>query len=239
MEKKLEQTLEEIRKKYPGSQVEIWAMDEHRLGLKPILRRVWVRMGEQPIANVYWRYQWLWLYGFVHPESGETYYWILPRVNVELFNQVLADFAREFQLGSDKHIVLTLDRAGWHTSKDLEIPLGLHLEYMQTPTHPNYNSSVRLWPLVNEAIANRSFDKLEDERGSFIPALSSPFRTAVSHQGYYPLPLVARNSVLITPMLPDLISIYPRSTPPSRLVHPSMVRLQCSSLRYHHTVINI
>ena len=104
-------------------------MDEHRLGLKPILRRVWVNMGEQPIANVYWRYQWLWLYGFVHPESGETYYWILPKVNVELFNQVLADFAREFKLGQDKHIILTLDRAGWHTSKDLDIPMGLHLEY--------------------------------------------------------------------------------------------------------------
>jgi hypothetical protein len=42
-------------------------------------------------ARVHWRYQWLWLYGFVHPESGETYFWILPRVNITLFNQVLAD----------------------------------------------------------------------------------------------------------------------------------------------------
>ena len=25
------------------------------------------------MAKVHWRYQWLWLYGFVHPESGETY----------------------------------------------------------------------------------------------------------------------------------------------------------------------
>lgn len=48
--KKLEQTSKEIRQKFPGSEVEIWAMDEHRLGLKPILRRVWVLEGEQPIA---------------------------------------------------------------------------------------------------------------------------------------------------------------------------------------------
>ncbi len=26
-------------------------MDEHRLGLHPILRRVWVKMGEQPIIS--------------------------------------------------------------------------------------------------------------------------------------------------------------------------------------------
>jgi len=159
--KKLEQTFSEIRQKYPGSEVELWAMDEHRLGLKPILRRVWVNVGEQPIANVYWRYQWLWLYGFVHPESGETYYWILPKVNTDLFNQVLADFAREFKLGQDKHIILTLDRAGWHTSKDLNIPEGLHLEYLPAYS-PELQPAERLWPLVNEPIANRCFDTLED-----------------------------------------------------------------------------
>ena len=98
-------------------------MDEHRLGLKPIIRRVWVGYGEQPIANVNWRYQWLWLYGFVHPSTGETYFWILPKVNIELFNLVLEDFAREFEVGKDKHIILTIDQAGWHTSPQVRVPL--------------------------------------------------------------------------------------------------------------------
>jgi hypothetical protein len=79
--------------------------------------------GEQPIAKVHWRYQWLWLYGFVHPESGETYFWILPRVNITLFNQVLADFAQEFGLGKDKQVVLVLDQAGWHTSQQVQLQL--------------------------------------------------------------------------------------------------------------------
>jgi hypothetical protein len=69
-------------------------MDEHRLGLKPILRRVWALRGEQPTARVHWRYQWLWLYGFVHPESGETYFWILPRVNITLFNRSFVTLGR-------------------------------------------------------------------------------------------------------------------------------------------------
>jgi hypothetical protein len=97
-------------------------MDEHRLGLKPIIRRVWVGYGEQPIANVNWRYQWLWLYGFVHPSTGETYFWILPKVNIELFNKVLEDFAREFGVGNNKHIILTIDQAGWHTSPQVIVP---------------------------------------------------------------------------------------------------------------------
>ena len=85
----------------------------------------------------------------------------MPKVNVELFNQVLADFAREFKLGQDKHIILTVDRAGWHTSKDLNIPEGLHLEYLPAYS-PELQPAERLWPLIDEPIANRTFDTLED-----------------------------------------------------------------------------
>lgn len=80
-----------LQNQYPEADVQLWCEDEHRLGLKPILRRVYVPEGETPIAKVNWRFEWLWLYGFVHPLSGETYWWILPYVNSQLFNLVLAD----------------------------------------------------------------------------------------------------------------------------------------------------
>ena len=82
MEKKLDLERKRLQANYPAADIEVWAMDEHRLGLKPVERRVWVQQGEQPIAAVNWCYQWLWLYGFVHPESGETYWWILSKVNI-------------------------------------------------------------------------------------------------------------------------------------------------------------
>ena len=139
----------------------MWCEDEHRLGLKPILRRVYVPEGETPIADVNWRFKWLWLYAFVHPKTGETYWWILPYVNTELFNQVLADFACEFGLGANKHILLAVDRAGWHTSKNLEIPEGLHLTFL--PSHsPELQPAERLWAVVDEPIANQSFETLND-----------------------------------------------------------------------------
>ena len=71
----------------------MWCQDEQRLGLKPKIRRVWTPVREQPIASVKTQYQWLWVYGFVHPESGETFFWILPHVNTELLGVVLADLA--------------------------------------------------------------------------------------------------------------------------------------------------
>ncbi len=43
--------------------------------------------------------------------------WILSYVNTELFNQVLADFAAEFGLGANKHILLAVDRADWQKAQ--------------------------------------------------------------------------------------------------------------------------
>ncbi len=74
MEKKLVQQVKRVQSDYPEAEVEVWAMDEHRVGLKPVMRRVWIADGVQPVARVHWRFQWLWLYGFVHPESDFPLY---------------------------------------------------------------------------------------------------------------------------------------------------------------------
>ena len=105
-------------------------MDKHRLGLHPVLRRVWVPQEEQPIADLRQKYQWMWLYGFVGPESGETYWWILPHVNTKIFNQVLDDFATEYYLEKNKRVLLIMDQAGWHTSHSLNRHEGLDLIYL-------------------------------------------------------------------------------------------------------------
>ncbi len=110
--------VEQLKATYPDAEIQLWCENEQCLGLKPIIRQIYIPEGETAIANVNWRYKWLWLYAFVHPKTGESDWWILPFVNTELFNQVLADFAREFGLGADKHILLVVDQAGWHTSRD-------------------------------------------------------------------------------------------------------------------------
>lgn len=56
-------------------------------------------------------------YGCMHLyilNSRETYWWILPYVNTQLFSRVLADFGQEFGLGKNKRILLAVDQAGWH-----------------------------------------------------------------------------------------------------------------------------
>lgn len=149
-------TLQEV---YPGAKVELWAEDEARLGLKPVIRRVWAPVGDRPTARVKRGYEWTYLYGFVRPTSGEVYWLILPTVNKELFSMALQEFAKEVGVGEDKHVLLVLDQAGWHTSGEVEVPEGLHLEFLPSSS-PELQPAERLWPLTNERVANRLFEQI-------------------------------------------------------------------------------
>ena len=54
--KKLPGRVEEVRTARSGAGVELWAKDEMRLGLKPVLRRMWAPPGKSPLARVRRRY---------------------------------------------------------------------------------------------------------------------------------------------------------------------------------------
>lgn len=96
--------MREIREAHPGAEVRLWAEDEARLGLKPVLRRAWAPVGKRPVAKAKRGYEGTYLYGFVHPESGEVYWLILPTVNVELFSMALGEFAKEVGAGEYKRV---------------------------------------------------------------------------------------------------------------------------------------
>ena len=145
----------------PGGALEIWAFDEHRLGLKPVIRRIWAKKGQRPVAVSSHKYEWLYLYAFVRPATGEVVWWIANTVNVALFQSILDAFAKERSLAEDKPAVLLLDNAGWHHGKDLKLPDGLNPCYLPAYT-PELQPAERLWTLTDEPIANKAFDSLED-----------------------------------------------------------------------------
>ncbi len=122
-----------VQQAFPQATVEVWATDQHRVGLKPILRRVWVRKGSRPRVAVQHRFQWLYLYSFVQPASGQTEWLLLPTVRADVFTIALAQFAQAVGAGPAKRILLVLDQAGWHTSKELVVPEGIHLLFL--PSH--------------------------------------------------------------------------------------------------------
>lgn len=154
--------------------MELWAEDEHRLGLKPVLRLVWAPRGQRPIAPVRPRYDWLYVVAFVCPERGATSFWLVPSLSTEVFQLLLDAFAEEQGVGKRKRILLVLDQAGWHISGDLEVPAGITLISLP-PYSPELQPAEHLWPLIDEAAANRVFhslDELEAALGARICVLS-------------------------------------------------------------------
>jgi transposase len=146
---------------HPEATLELWAMDEHRVGLKPILRRVWAPRGQRPIAVVHPRYEWMYVIGFVQPEKGKTSLWVVSHVDAEVFSLILGAFAAEQGVSETKRLMLVLDGAGWHTAGRVEVPPGMSFVKLP-PYSPELQPSERLWPLCNEPLANRTFDSIED-----------------------------------------------------------------------------
>ena len=139
--------------------VELWAFDEHRLGLKPIIKREWAKKGESTITTVYPRYEWLYLYAFVFPQTGKSHWYIMPRVGVYIYDIVIKEFAAKVKATKNKCALIVLDQAGWHSKK--ELPAGIELEFLPSYS-PELQPAERLWELTDDPLVNKCFKNLDD-----------------------------------------------------------------------------
>ena len=135
-------------------------MDEHRVGLKPIMRRVWASPGYRPVVSVQHRYQWLYVYGFVQPSTGHSFWLLMPTVSIAAFSVALREFARFVNPADAKVIQLIVDRAGWHTSPAVQWPAAMRPWFLP-PYSPELQPAEHLWPLVDVPLINRHFASLD------------------------------------------------------------------------------
>ena len=139
----------------------MFATDEHRLGLKPVTRRVWAPQGERPLAHGHHRYKWLYVTAFVAPATGESVWYVSNGVSKPFFEALLRDFAHEVGAGRERSVILMLDNAGWHTLPGLAVPEGLRLVYLP-PYSPELQPAETLWTLVDEPVVNQHIATLEE-----------------------------------------------------------------------------
>ena len=100
---------------HPGQSIQVWFQDEARIGQQGTLT------GSRPTAVQQTEYEWVYLFGAVNPQTGESSALLAPTVNTAYRNHPLR-FISE-QAGADVQVVLVLDRAGWHDP----VPLGFRL----------------------------------------------------------------------------------------------------------------
>lgn len=70
-------------------------------------------------------FEWVYVFGAVCPATGQTHSCLISLADTSAMNGYLKDFSK--QVPGDEHVLMVLDRAGWHRSKSLRIAENLTL----------------------------------------------------------------------------------------------------------------
>lgn len=126
----------------------IFFFDEGRFGLITTLKRMWAEKGKPLSIPVKQGYKSFYTYSSVSPDTGDAFSLLLPEVNTKMMNIYLHEFAEAYQ---DKEIVLLMDRAGWHRSKNLNIPDNITIKFLP-PYSPELNPVEKLWQWIRKEV---------------------------------------------------------------------------------------
>ena len=140
--------------------IEIWFQDEARAGQQGMLSRVWARKGTRPRIPRDRRFGYCYLFSAACAERKHAVGHICSRANTVEMNRHLGDISATVEPGS--HAVAVLDGAGWHKSRDLDIPANLSLLHLP-PYSPELNQMENVFEyLKSNHFANRVFKLVED-----------------------------------------------------------------------------
>ena len=147
--------VQHVREQHPDRTVEIWFQDEARIGQQGTLTAVWAETGTRPTALKQTEYEWVYLFGAINPQTGDSSALIAPTVNTEYMNAHLMFISEH--VGLNRQVVLVLDQAGWHGSKTLNVPDNITLLPLP-PYSPELNPTERLWAyLKSHYLSNRIY----------------------------------------------------------------------------------
>ncbi len=147
----------EVQREYPDATVEIWAEDEHRLGLHPVTRRVWVEAGGNPH-----RYspatERMVVAVCLRTTRNGRHLLVDSALRQHPLTKVLQDFSTHFGIGEKKASHPPLAERGWHLKRQTRDTRRNSL-ITATPILRSYTS--RTIMLVNEPLASKAFGSIE------------------------------------------------------------------------------
>lgn len=151
----------------PGATLKVFAQDETRLGLLPVVRRRITACGGQPVATVLHQFDNFYLSGAVEPTTGASFVLALPYLNSRAFQLWLDGFAAAFPESLN---LLVLDNGAGHKAKALRWPSNVVPVFLP-PYRPELNPLERLWRDLKDKLADipvKTIAELSEAMGSII-----------------------------------------------------------------------
>ena len=137
--------------------------DEARFGRINDVRHCWAPRPMRPLCKAMLTHEYIYAYAAVEPATGVMDALILPQVNTHCM-QIFLDTMAARHPG--EHIVMVLDGAGWHSSKNLIAPTNMRLLPLP-PYAPELNPVEHIWDELREKCFHNkvfnSIDALEDD----------------------------------------------------------------------------
>lgn len=159
MEKKLPETLGEIWNTWQGEgPIRLMFQDEARFGRITDTRRCWCPKPHRPMCSVLVSQEYTYAYAGVFVDNGEMDSLILPNVNTKCMQAFVNEVGERHP---NERIVMVLDGAGWHRSKELKIPS--NVRFLPLPAYsPELNPVENIWEEIREKyFSNKVFDSLD------------------------------------------------------------------------------
>lgn len=142
-----------------SSSIELWFEDEARIGQQGTQTRVWAVKGTRPRIIKQQQFQSAYIFGAVCPSQDKAVALILPQANRLMMGQYLQTLAE--QLAPGHHAVIIMDRAPWHTTKQLEVPANITCVFLP-PYSPELNPVELVWLQLRQGwLANRCYENYE------------------------------------------------------------------------------
>ena len=137
----------------------IMAQDEGRFGRVNTIKRAWAPKGLRPHSPRQIVREYVYAYAAVAPKDGKMTFLVLPYSNTEMMNIFLKQISEDF---SSYFVVMQVDGASWHRSKDLVIPE--NIRFIPQPAYsPELNPVEHIWEELREnGFYNHCYKSLDE-----------------------------------------------------------------------------
>lgn len=144
----------------------------------------WCRKGLRPSVPCHHIREYRYAYGAAEPQTGESFFLILPYCNTDCMNIFLRELSLEYP---HDYIMLIVDGAAWHRAKALQIPDNIELFFLP-PATPEMNSVEQIWAWLRlHGFRNEVFqtlDKVVSRLCDTICSLSRDTVKSISHRNW-------------------------------------------------------
>jgi len=132
--------------------------DEAGFGRISKPKSCWITGQIRPSVPCHHIREYRYAFGAVDPHDGEKFFIAAPRCNSDWTHRFFDELSQAYP---NDHIILVMDNATWHKSKQLPIPDNIERMFIP-PYTPEMNPIEQIWTEIRKSFANKLFKTLAD-----------------------------------------------------------------------------